>query len=352
MDGDVTGWRCEICASTDRPRIRSGVRDYVTGGTFQLIECRRCGFARTDPVPPDVDRYYPARYRGFNRLATLVLRQLYRRRVAGWSDRLPDPGLALEIGAGAGWMLHALRERDWHVIGSERNAEAAATTRRGSDLPVFVGDMAAVRDAPVVDLVIMFHVLEHLADPLTALRDAASRLRPGGMLVLGLPNIRSWQARSAGTRWLHLDVPRHLCHFSPEAIERALGMSGLRLVHLSFRSFEHDPLGWVQAGLDRLGFETGLLMKLLTGAGTRASGAAATLAVVVLLPVLGAIGLALALLSWAARAGAVMEVWAVRDPRAAETALLEEGLSPVDDEDGPRDAVLVGARHVERDRRE
>jgi len=288
----------------------------VTGERFQLVQCRRCGFAMTDPVPISMDRYYPSRYRRFNPLAMFVLRRLYLRRVDRWLKRLPTRGLALELGSGTGWMLRAFRERGWIAVGSERAVDVAAAARDAAGVPMFVGDLAAIRDAPVLDVVIMFHVLEHLPDPLTALRDLARRVKPGGTLILGIPNIASWQARFAGSRWMHLDAPRHLGHFSPDAIERALAASGFRTSHLDFRSFEHDPFGWTQSALDRLGFEQGLLVKLLARMSERRSGPLATVAAVVLAVPLGALGLAVALASWRAGAGAVMEVWAVREERA------------------------------------
>jgi len=304
---------CVVCGSIDEPRIRGGVRDYVTGDRFDVVQCRRCGFATTHPVPASLDRYYPPRYRRFNPFAAFVLHYLYLRRVGGWVARLGPSGLALEIGSGTGWMLRALRERGWRVVGSERSAEAAAASRAAAGVPMFAGDLEAVRPAPVLDLIIMFHVLEHLADPLAALRAAAARLRPGGTLVLGLPNNASWQARVAGSYWMHLDVPRHLCHFSPDTIERALSLTGFRLIRITFRSFEHDPLGWIQSGLDALGFEQGFVLKRLVGMHERRSGPLATLgAYLVALP-LGVISVPLALASWPARAGAVMEVWAVRE---------------------------------------
>ena len=299
----------------EQPRFQSGVRDYVTGERFQLLHCRRCGFAMTDPVPLSLDRYYPPRYRRFNPFAVFVLRRLYLRRVDGWLARLPRRGVALELGAGTGWMLRALREHGWTAIGSERTVPAAATARDAARVPIFVGDLDAIRDAPLLDLVVMFHVLEHLADPLAALRDVGRRLRPGGTLILGIPNIASWQSRFAGASWMHLDVPRHLCHFSPDSIERALVDSGFHVARRDFRSFEHDPFGWVQSTLDRLGFEQGMLVKLLARMGERRSGPLATLAAFVLAVPLGVLGLAVALASWRADAGAVMEVWAVREER-------------------------------------
>ena len=286
--------------------------DYVTGDSFAIVQCHVCGFGVTEPLPGSLDRYYPTRYRRFNALAARVLHGLYLRRVDGWLRRLPPTGLALEVGAGTGWMLRALRERGWRALGSERSLEAALAARAAAGVPIFVGDLGAVRPAPALDLVIMFHVLEHLADPLAELRAVARRLRPGGALVLGLPNIASWQARLAGRHWMHLDVPRHLCHFTPDSIERALAVSGYRMTRIDFRSYEHDPFGWVQSTLDRLGFEHGLLIKQLTGM-KRRSGALTTLAALVLAVPLGVVGLVAALASWRAGAGAVMEVWAVRE---------------------------------------
>jgi len=117
---------------------------------------------------------------------------------------------------------------------------------------------------------------------------------------------------------MHLDVPRHLVHFSPDAIERALRPSGFRVARVNFRSFEHDPVGWVQGGLDRLGFEQGFLLKLLARMPERHSGLLATVAAVVLTVPLAALGLVLAVASWRAGAGAVMEVWAVREERSQD----------------------------------
>lgn len=306
---------CEVCGAVARPRVRADVRDYVTGERFQLVQCRRCGFAMTDPVPISLDRYYPPRYRRFNPVAAFVLRGLYLRRVDGWLARLPTSGVALELGSGAGWMLRALRERGWLAIGSERTVAVAAAARDAAGVPMFVGELDAIRDAPVLDLVVMFHVLEHLADPAAALRAIARRVKTGGTLIIGVPNIAGWQARVVGSRWMHLDVPRHLVHFSPEALARALGASGFRVAQVNFQSFEHDPVGWVQGGLDRLGFEQGLLVKVLARMPDRRSGALASFAAVVLAVPLGVVGLALALASWRAGAGAVMEVWAVREER-------------------------------------
>ena len=304
---------CAICGSVAPQRVVRDVRDYLTGDQFAIAQCPACGFARTEPVPGSLDRYYPDRYRRFNAIAAAILRRIYLRRVDGWLARLPRTGDALEIGSGTGWMLGALRARGWRAVGSERSLETAAIARDASGAPMFVGDIAAVRAAPVLDLVIMFHVLEHLADPVAALHAVAARLRPGGTLVLGIPNVGSWQARFAGRRWMHLDVPRHLVHFTPRAIALALEGSGFRVAHVSFISVEHDPLGWTQAVLEWLGFEEGLVLKVLFRSPRKTGAAGVALAALLAIP-LGLVSAGLAVASWRRGAGALMQVWAVREP--------------------------------------
>ena len=305
--------QCVVCGADGPFRIVPNVRDYVTGVRFRLVQCRRCMYTVTDPIPASLEEYYPQRYRRFNVVAALVLRRLYQRRVDAWLKRLPVTGRALELGSGTGWMLRALAERGWQALGTERTVAGARIAAEAAGVPVYVGDLEALSPAPVLDLIVMFHVLEHLADPLTVLASAASRLRPGGVLILGLPNIASWQSRANGRHWMHLDVPRHLCHFSPQAIRLALAANGLRLTRLDFRSYEHDPLGWTQSTLDKLGFEQCLILKRLIGLREKRGSAGKTIAGLALAVPLTVIGFLLALLSWRAGAGAVMEVWAVRE---------------------------------------
>lgn len=309
---------CDVCGAQGEPAVTTGARDQVTHETFRLLRCRRCGFTRTDPVPASLDEYYPERYRRYGRLSSLVLRTLFRRRVSAWLSRLPARGRALELGSGTGWMLEALRDAGWDAAGTERTAEAARIAA-SSGAEVRVGGLEAFPTEPVFDLVVMFHVLEHLEDPIGAIRDAAARLRPGGVLLLGLPNIAGWQSRMSGRHWMHLDVPRHLVHFSPDAIGRALGATGFRVDRVSFRSYEHDPLGWVQSWLNMLGFEQNLIIKRLTRLPVT-SGAGGTIAAFALAVPLGIIAWPIAFASWAFGAGAIMEVRAVREPRGASVS--------------------------------
>jgi SAM-dependent methyltransferase len=179
---------------------------------------------------------------------------------------LGDARRVLEIGCGGGWMLGALREQGRWVVGTERSLEAARPARENGSL-VFVGDLTALSPRASFDVIVLFHVLEHLEDPRAALAACAAHLAAGGRIVVGVPNRASWQARAFGSAWFHLDVPRHVVHFSPRSLDRAFAAVGLRRVRTSYVSPEHDPYGWLQSALDRLGFPQGALTHRMMGMG-------------------------------------------------------------------------------------
>ena len=287
------------------------VADYVTGEPFEVWCCRRCGFGVTRPRPADLDRYYPPAYRKYGGAAGFALRWLYERRARRWARALPSRGTALEIGCGEGWMLRALRRRGWRVVGVER-ASAPDPGGAVDRIPMFVGDLRAIRAAPRFDLVVLFQTLEHLDDPSGVLRTCAAVVRPGGRIVVAVPNFASWQAMLFGGAWFHLDPPRHLSHFSRESLRRFLEAAGFRVERVSYMSWEHDPYGWVQSALNALGFPPNLLTRGLMDRDRRLLGGgrgALMLGVTVaLLPA----AVVCALASWVGGAGAIIEVQAVR----------------------------------------
>jgi SAM-dependent methyltransferase len=97
----------------------------------------------------------------------------------------------------------------------------------------------------------LWHVLEHLDDPGGALARLRAWLRPGGILLLGVPNLDSLQARLGGPHWFHLDVPRHRTHFTAAGIERLLERSGFGVVRTGHVLLEHNPFGLWQSLVSR-----------------------------------------------------------------------------------------------------
>jgi len=299
---------CATCGSAGAVREHDAA-DYITGETFGVYRCPACDVAFTAPRPASMDAYYPSRYRRYARPVAALLRALYALRVRRWAANR-TPGRALEVGCGAGWMLHALSRRGWQVVGLERTGEQAQFAAQELGVPVMVGGIERLPELGSFDLIFLFHVLEHLDVPSAALRACAERLRPGGRLIVAVPNYASWQSRYGRGGWFHLDVPRHLYHFTPAALSRLLREAGLTPTAVRYASWEHDPYGWVQSIQNRLGLAHNALTRTLMGLTPAPRGRLLSLALAALLTPPACV---LAVLSWMAGAGAIMEITAVRE---------------------------------------
>jgi hypothetical protein len=99
--------------------------------------------------------------------------------------------------------------------------------------------------------VTVWHVLEHLDDPGAALARISDWLAPRGALLVGVPNLASWQARIGGPGWYHLDVPRHRVHFTPAGLSALLSAHGFAPVHTHHLLLEHNPFGMWQSLVNR-----------------------------------------------------------------------------------------------------
>jgi 2-polyprenyl-3-methyl-5-hydroxy-6-metoxy-1,4-benzoquinol methylase len=220
----------------------------ITGdGPFTVTECASCQYALTVPQLSDEElaRYYQTEYyetyyehstaSGGNPLYRL--RRWVRRRSAMRRWRRPPyllrgttPGRMLDVGCGAGELLEHFAERGWETYGIDPGAAAvAAAARRGARV-----HQGTLRDQPwqsgSFQLITFQHALEHIADPIDALRRAGALLVPGGLLIVDVPNWSCWQRRLLfRSRWVHLDLPRHLQHFSPRALDRIATELDLRV---------------------------------------------------------------------------------------------------------------------------
>lgn len=247
---------------------------------FTVVRCQRCGVAYTNPRPTaaEIGAYYPPGYNGDTRRSGSVARleDAYRRRQQGevlrWlASRRPQRGRLLDVGCGSGDLLLALSGDGWTVRGVEPDAAGAALAR-GRGLDVITGRFEDVELPTDFAVVVFSGVLEHVADPVAALRRARALLAPGGLLaVLHLPLLDSPQARAFGARWLALDLPRHLTHFENATFAMTAAAAGLRIVGRESYSQRHSAAQLVASAVPQLQKHRFYLAEA-TGASTRASG--------------------------------------------------------------------------------
>ncbi|MBP7829158.1 MAG: class I SAM-dependent methyltransferase [Kiritimatiellae bacterium] len=207
-----------------------------------MRRCVACGLIYLSPRPAAAERaaFYPANYEPHAAAMDRGRRRDIAQRVALIKKVGPAPGRVLDVGCATGWLLEALRGRGWKTCGVEPDADAAALARDRRGLDVHHGTLREARlpDA-FFDLVCFWHVLEHAPDPRETLAEAARVARPGGTLLVSLPDPGSGMARRFGRHWVGWDVPRHLCLFPRRVLARLLVETGWTDVRLLTRGGRH-----------------------------------------------------------------------------------------------------------------
>lgn len=255
-----------VCCGDELGGCALDVRDSLTGELFGVSACPSCGLGHTRPQPDELGRYYGRRYYG-NRHG-FSLRHCVRRRL-GLVTKAVGGGAGrrlLDLGCGDGSFLLAAREAGWGVAGTELNPERA----RSAGLEVWDG-LDLLPPEAAFDCVTAWHSLEHLRNPVDALRRIGAVLNPGGTLVAAVPDWGGWPARLFRKHWLHLDVPRHLFHFTDRALSQCLASAGFAGVRRWHQEFEYDLLGWSQSALNGVMASPNLFFDCLTGKATEAT---------------------------------------------------------------------------------
>jgi SAM-dependent methyltransferase len=160
----------------------------------------------------------------------------------------------LDVGCGDGRFLAQMASLGWQAEGLETDPVAADLARRRADGAVIHGAPLEALDLPAArfDLVTLLHVLEHVPEPPVSLAAVKRVLRPGGALLLALPNAASLEAALFRRAWYHLDLPRHLWGFTPHGLVRLVESSGFAVTSLRYLPFLFAPQSLRTVLRDRL----------------------------------------------------------------------------------------------------
>jgi SAM-dependent methyltransferase len=202
------------------------------------------------------------------------------------------PGRILDVGCGRGFTLAALQELGHDVYGTQISPEAAAYAREQLGLTrIETRDLMDVGyPENWFDAVTAYHVIEHLADPHAFLLEIRRILRPGGLLILEVPNAEGWGSRWTGRHWLGWDVPYHRFHFSGRTLVLATEGLGFQEAIWSFPWLEYGPAVIIQSLLNKISGTENRLFRTLSFTAERAD---ALTGLPLLLHGLGALVLAL-----------------------------------------------------------
>lgn len=217
---------CGLCGSAER-RLK------FQDGPFQVVTCERCGLTYVTPRLTDgalIDEVYNEGYwnsdaakdRGYTDYTAdeRLYLKTYRRRRSIVERHFDAPGRVLDVGCAAGYFLRVMADEGWDVTGLEPSDAIRPHAERliGAE-NVRAGLLGEADLEPAsFDLVTMWDVIEHIPDPVSALREVAKLLRPGGKFLVETQNVSSRAAAVLGKKWQHYKHAEHIYHFNPETI--------------------------------------------------------------------------------------------------------------------------------------
>ncbi|MDP3619233.1 MAG: methyltransferase domain-containing protein [Ramlibacter sp.] len=227
-----TALPCALCGDSLATIVGSRDRD---GAALRTVACGGCGLVWVDPRPFDSRQFYEQDYRRaykktFEPRARHVLRA-GRVALDRWLriKRFLQPGMrVLDVGSGGGEFAYLLTRLGQQVVGVEPNIGYAEYSRREYALDIrrgFIGDVAL--EGASLDLVTIWHVLEHTEDPGAVLLTLRRVLAPNGLLVVEVPNIEATCQSPRST--FHA---AHLYHFNVATLQALASRNGLHAVDL------------------------------------------------------------------------------------------------------------------------
>lgn len=222
---------CPMCGSGE-----SSV--FASWPDFTVQQCRGCAFRFVDTAAPEYPRNVQHANDEVNIGAISPNQPHIRRRVADILRFKQPPGHALDIGCGNGEVSLALHEKGFACEGVDMKPRVISHLQaRFPQVTWRCASVIELADTPGrFDLLSMYHVLEHIADPRAALAQVKALANPGALVVIEVPNPGGWEARIKGRFWHYYKVD-HVNYFRATDL-RALATE-LDMHLLDVRGYQH-----------------------------------------------------------------------------------------------------------------
>jgi len=232
---------CPVCNSTKINPLLT-VKDHsVSGEDFVIWQCTDCTLRFTQDVPDEtsIAPYYASQdYISHSNTDKGLLNKLYQRvrkftleqKAKLVIENTKSKGSILDVGAGIGAFLSVMNEKSWQVKGIEPDEGARKNAEQLFHLHLEQPSALFQLEPNSYDAVTLWHVLEHVHDLHNYIEQLKNLLSKDGKIFIAVPNYTSADAEGYRKYWAAYDVPRHLYHFTPKAIEKLVSLHGLKLV--------------------------------------------------------------------------------------------------------------------------
>ncbi|MBN1689282.1 MAG: methyltransferase domain-containing protein [Candidatus Omnitrophica bacterium] len=213
----------------------------VVEHTIPVVRCVACRLVFANPRPNReglqkfYNQYFPPES---ETLWQIQMARVFRRegleKIKQYQElgilRPSSPPRLLDVGCGMGFFLDLMRNEGWEVVGVEPAPEAVRHARERLKLEVVEGTIEIAHFGASFDVVTLWYVLEHVPNPGEILKMIASFLKPGGILILRVPNqsasIDRWLSLFGLKKFFLMNPPRHLFDYSAKTIRAFLEKTG------------------------------------------------------------------------------------------------------------------------------
>lgn len=223
--------------------------------------CLSCEVAWVKKIPNVEygDTYYKGKSSVASKLFSPVGKTFYRIRnmyVENWQKKV-----WVDVGAGDGGYLTTVNAKrkigvEYSSSGRKIMKDAGIDTLSDKEFLKAKGLQA--------DIISFWQVLEHVEKPWEYLKAAKLNLKKSGKIIIGIPNIDSFEFEYAREYWFHLQPQFHLWHFSPKSVEKLLKQTGFTIENIDHWSVEHHLSGVLQSFINKAsGSKENVLHKLV-----------------------------------------------------------------------------------------
>jgi 2-polyprenyl-3-methyl-5-hydroxy-6-metoxy-1,4-benzoquinol methylase len=239
---------CPVCNSDTFSDFLICKDYFLTQEEFTIVECTSCGFKFVNPRPDldSVGKYYESpEYISHDSskggLLTAIytkIRKFTHKKKYRLVNKYSDPGNILDIGCASGELLNLFKVNNWKSYGIEPNEKARNFAKETFGLDVKSEDELKKFPTGIFDVIMMWHVLEHVYPLNDRILDLKRLLKPGGTIFIAVPNCNSYDAKYYGKFWAAYDVPRHFSNFVSSTMKILLEKNGFTIVKILPMKFD------------------------------------------------------------------------------------------------------------------
>lgn len=239
---------CQICGNDEFLNYIITKDYFLSQKEFSIVRCTNCGFLFTYPRPdPDeLKKYYESdeyishstAKKNFLTKLYLYVRKYSIRKKARLISKYTETKNVLDFGCGTGEFLSYIRDQGVTTFGIEPNPSARDFASRKYNLDIYEGFKSLPEVENSFDAVTLWHSLEHVDDLNTVISNIKKVIKKEGIVVVGIPNFESKDAKIYGKYWSAYDVPRHLYHFNKASISKLFDKHGFVMIKTHPMSFD------------------------------------------------------------------------------------------------------------------